>query len=301
MKAQLPVLLAYFNRPVILRQNLQALAKIRPSSLFLASDGARQGHEGDRRNLELCHEAIAELVTWDCEIRTLRSPANHGVDKWLPKAIEWFFSEVEEGIILEDDCVISQSFVNFASALIERYRDVPRVMNISAPNFHSQRWGQGDYYFSRYPSSWGWATWRRAWAQFDPAISGLDDFLANGLAGMTAAGAERRYWRRFFLGLKSGRYSYWDAKWVYSIWRADGVSITPNVNLVSNIGHGADATHTRTKEAGMDMIIDSLSSPLRAPEAELEVCSAADQFLFVSRYKPTFGRRLAALRNRMPF
>lgn len=299
MPAQTPTLLVYFNRPEILRRNLAGLAGIAPRVLFVAADGPRAGNLEDQANTERCHQLIAELVKWPCEIKVLRSTVNYGVDVWLPKAIDWFFSEVDEGIILEDDCLVSTSFFKFAAQLLAEYRDVPHVMNISAPNFQRRKWGDGDFYFSSYPSNWGWATWRRAWKAFDASMDGLDEFVVRGLPKIIPANDERRYWVRFFRGLRSGRYSYWDAKWVYSIWKAGGVSITPNVNLVTNVGFGSDATHTRRRDVAMGMQVGELAFPLRRPSNELEISRGADRHLYETRYRPRILARVEAVLNRL--
>jgi hypothetical protein len=87
--------------------------------------------------------------------------------------------------------------------------------------------------------------------------------------------------------LASKKYTYWDAKWVYSIWISGGISITPNFNLVSNIGFGDDATHTKTISKGMAALIDKVELPLKHPDLGFEVSYEADNFLFETRYKPT--------------
>lgn len=283
----LPILIIYFNRPDIFSRLLDSLSEFRPKEIFLSCDGPRVNSD-DQLKIEACEKLIKEKITWDCNRHFRKSNLNYGCDSWVPTSISWFFNQVEAGIILEDDCLISKEFYLFSSELVNLYWNNTTVMNISAPNFQKNKWGYYDYYFSKYPSNWAWATWRRAWLNFSD-MTDLDAFLSscNGLEKVVKNPQERKYWKRFFIGLRAGKYTYWDAKWLYSIWRCNGVSITPNVNLSRNIGFGQSATHTKSFNEGHDLEIISLTMPIRHPP-EIKIQEQADFFLFNSRYKPTF-------------
>lgn len=297
--AEIPILLVYFNRPAVLRQSIRALSPIRPSVLYVAGDGPRTERAGDSTLIAECRTVIDHEIDWPCHVHKLQSDVNFGCDIWVPRAISWFFEHVEYGIILEDDCVISSSFYEFAGEALSHFGELGDVMSISAANFQTQPWGTGDYYFSRYPLCWGWATWRRAWSQFDPTLSELDILLDGGLGHFASSSAEQRFWKRFFIGLRNGRYSFWDAKWVYSVWRANGLVIAPNQNLVSNVGFGEDATHTKTNSAGMAATIGSFSAPLRHPSVDIGVVSAADRYWFKTRTQPKLFGRVQAVAARI--
>ncbi|MDL2283926.1 hypothetical protein LJC19_02115 [Oxalobacter sp. OttesenSCG-928-P03] len=300
-KAIPPILIIYFNRPQVLKKTLLALAPVQPSSLFFSSDAPRKNVLSDVALVAECHKVVESVVTWDCAVHHLHAEENQGCDVWVPRSIDWFFTHVEAGIILEDDCMITEAFCKFSAELLERYRDEPRIMSISAANFQEKSWGNGDYYYSRYPAIWGWATWSRAWQHFDSQLACVDAFINSpaGLNQLLTDSFERKYWIRFYRGLKSGKYPFWDAKWVLSVWANDGISITPNQNLVSNIGFGPDATHTKTKPAGMEMIISEIASPLRSPENTRQFYEEADSHLFKVRYKPKFKDRIISLKNRL--
>lgn len=287
-----PVLVIFFNRPRVLEQTLEQLKKIGVKQVFFACDGARSSK--DTYLIMKCKKLINETVCWKCDINYLYLDENIGCDRMVPKAIDWFFSNVDKGIILEDDCIIDHNFYDFAGTLLSIYEKNESVMNISAPNFQDRKWGEADYYFSRYPSNWGWATWRRAWQKYDHHMKGLDSFLnrADGLSLILDQPDQIKYWKRFFKGLHSGKYTYWDAKWVYSIWKNSGFSITPNANLVCNIGYGFDATHTKSKDDAMSMEIVNINKPLKHLTCNPVVCQEADNYLFKTRYKPKLINRI---------
>jgi hypothetical protein len=281
----LPILVVFFNRPTILNQCIDNLRKIKPRILFFSSDGPRKNFKDDYLFINNCKKLISK-IDWKSDIYFLNSEINFGCDEWVPKSISWFFDNVQTGLILEDDCLISKDFYDFSSAILEKYKNNERIMNISAANFHNEKWGNSDYYFSAYPANWGWATTALAWKKYCGNMEGLDNFLSN-LKLFTSIIPDQRirdYWRKFFNGLESKKYTYWDAKWTYSIWKNNGLSVTPNYNLVNNIGFGENATHTKCKE-DMYIPIQAMPSNLSHPY-DININYDADRLLYHLRYKP---------------
>ncbi|QWD89165.1 nucleotide-diphospho-sugar transferase [Polynucleobacter sp. MWH-CaK5] len=290
----IPVLVIFFNRPSKLKENLQQLSKVKPRNIYFTCDGPRNNSNQDLVLIRECQDLIDNYVTWECTVNTYYSNINYGCDEWVPRSITWFFSHVDRGIILEDDCLVGESFFIFSQELLTLFQNNSKVMNISAANFQSVKFGDADYYFSKYPANWAWATWKRAWDLYDSSVEGLDDFFknTNNLSTILKSSSERKYWRRFFLGLKSGKYTFWDAKWLYSIWKNNALSISPNINMVKNIGFGSDATHTQNLSDDMNMRISDLTSSISHPILPLEVNADADYLLFKNRYKPKLLARI---------
>jgi hypothetical protein len=206
-----PVLLIVFNRPDTTRRVFEAIRQAQPRRLFVAADAPRIGRPDD---LALCDEtrSIATAVDWECDVQTLFRDENLGCGLGICTAVSWFLSNVSEGIIFEDDTLPDQSFFRYCEELLRLYRHTPRVMMISGANFlGGKSRGTASYYFSRYTHAWGWATWSDSWAHFDRAVN--------------LAEIRRR-----------GAYAW---KWYDVVRQRGGLSVTPNVNLVSNIGCGA--------------------------------------------------------------
>lgn len=294
-----PVLLIYFNRPNVLLEGLRALKKIKPEHVFLAHDGARK-NLNDLDLIEKCEAILVNEIDWGCQIERYSSDTNNGCDQFVPMAINWFFSKVEAGIILEDDCIISDDFYEFSTYLLEKFKNNDRIMNISASNFHEQKWGDGDYYFSQYPANWAWATWRRAWQHYDPKMQKLDIFIgSDGLFNrMKLEREERRYWLKFFRGLQKGKYTFWDAKWLYAIWGRDGISITPNFNLSTNIGFGDAATHTKERTQTHALPIQSLGR-IPIDPSSMDIQRSADHYLYLNFYRRSLNNYLKVAFNKM--
>ncbi len=222
------------------------IRRAQPARLFIASDGPRQGVESERELIEQTRESILAAIDWNCDIQTLFRTENLGCRQAVTEAITWFFSSVDSGIILEDDCLPHPTFFGFCRELLDRYRDDSRVMMISGDNFQGGRWrGDSSYYFSRYAHIWGWATWRRAWQRMDADLGTLGAFEEQGQWKNLFDENESTFWRNVLSMVQGGEIDTWDYVWLYSVLSNGGLCAMPNVNLVTNIGFGDSATHTK--------------------------------------------------------
>jgi len=292
-----PVLLLIFNRPDTTRQVFEAIRRAQPRQLFVAADGPRVHRAADADPCRQAREVVAG-VDWNCEVNTLFRDANLGCGKAVSEAINWFFTQVEEGIILEDDTVPDQSFFPYCAQLLDRYREHSQVMHISGTNFQfGRKRGPASYYFSNYFHVWGWATWRRAWRRYDFEMAGWEALLAeDGLKKTVATESEYTYWRQVFTNVKKGLVDTWDYQWLFSIWASGGLCVTPNVNLVSNIGAGDQATHT-TADNGLFGLPTGSITPLVHP-ARVQPHRQADGFTYRRAVNPQPGL-LAQVKNQL--
>ncbi len=235
-----------FNRPDHTRCVFERIREARPRRLFVAADGPRMEHPTDRERCQRAR-AVTEGVDWPCDVCRRYLAENHGCGRGVSGAITWFFEQVQEGIILEDDIVPEPSFFPFCAALLDRYRDDARVMHIGGLNTQFGRWrGVGSYYVSRYSQIWGWATWRRAWQHYDFKLERLSAFLdSSRMDDITPNTDEQAFWMKQFSKHRQGLIDNWDAQWLFSVWDKNGIALLPNRNLISNIGVGAEASHTK--------------------------------------------------------
>jgi hypothetical protein len=246
MAFDVPILLLVFNRPNTTEKVFSKIKEIQPGKLFIAADGPRGGIEGEKEKCDAVRKLILEGIDWPCELKILFRDQNLGCGLAVSGAISWFFEHVEEGIILEDDTLPDLSFFSFCKELLAKYRFHDRIKMISGNNFQKGKWrGDGSYYFSAYSHIWGWATWRRAWQQYDFSLKELDDnSIDDCMRKYFKENSVLEYWKKTFQLVKRGMINTWDYQLLFSIWKDDGVSIIPNMNLVSNIGFGQFSTHT---------------------------------------------------------
>lgn len=255
-----PVLFIVFNRPDTTDMVFAEIKKIRPKRLFIAADGPRKNVPEDYKKCAQTREIIKK-IDWSCDVKTLFQKENLGCGYGVSTAINWFFDNAEEGIILEDDCVPDKSFFYFCQELLEKYRNNKKIMHISGDNFqYGKKRGWSSYYFSEYTHIWGWATWRRAWKFFDFNCVSLEQKISN-----------------------------WDKQWYLSVRNKKGLAILPNVNLVSNIGIGDNSTHTKKSIHYANLPIKQIDFPLIHPRIILRH-RLADLFTNRDMFKGSFKR-----------
>ena len=244
-----PILFLIFNRPEQTAQVFEAIRLIKPSRLYVASDGPRFGVDFEDELVAQCR-AIASAVDWSCEVKHLFRDRNLGCKHAVSQAISWFFEHEEAGIILEDDCLPSQSFFSFCDELLTAHMSDDRIFMICGYNWE-QEWKPGDhnYFFSNLGGVWGWASWRRAWAHYDSEMLNLEILAKSGFFERTLGKELGRLRKNQLLRAKKkelkGEISSWAYAWGFSRNVNQGLACVPSVSLIANIGFGQDATHTR--------------------------------------------------------
>lgn len=294
-----PVLMVIFNRPDTTRQVFEAVRKIKPPRLYIAADGPREEVFSDRVK---CQEtrAIVQKVDWDCEVKTLFQKQNLNCGRGPATAFSWFFEHETEGIILEDDCLPSESFFWFCQELLLRYRHDSRIMHIGGNNFLSDWQHDPDYsyYFSQSGYIWGWATWRRAWRRFDFEIKSYEEIKSKGYFDKFFLHPLERFYRlRKFdqTAANRGNIDWWDYQWDYARFVHSGLAIVPQRNLVRNLGFGEGATHTTNhKSNSADMKAMEIAFPLKHPPHVIRD-AASDSRYFKGLMKDTLFSKLKVL------
>jgi len=243
-----PILVMAFNRPDHLEVLLQRLREVKAQRLFIAIDGPREGRPEEVAKVQACRDLI-DGIDWTEDVSTLIQDRNLGCGLGVSTAISWFFSNVERGIILEDDIIPVPSFFPYCSALLDRYEHDIRVFAISGCNFvpsNEQSRPELPYRFSQVPHIWGWATWRRSWVKHSLDIAGWRSRLPipRLLSRVGYSVPSAVYWTSTFELLARKEVDTWDGQLVLAAMVDDQWTATSNVNLIENIGFGEGATHT---------------------------------------------------------
>ena len=242
-----PVALFIFNRPDTTEKVFYAIRQAKPSKLLIISDGPRLNNQDDEKKCKDARE-IVKHVDWPCEVFTNYSPINLGCKIRMVSGLNWVFSIVPEAIIFEDDCVPHPAFFRFCDELLEYHRYDERIAMISGNNFGLEKNNaEYSYSFSKIPYIWGWASWKRAWKNYDANINSWPDkknkkLLKNILHKRKFI----KYWSKTLEAIYKNRINdVWDFQWTFSCWMQKSLCIIPKNNLVSNIGFGSGATHTK--------------------------------------------------------
>lgn len=264
-----PILFLVFNRPNLTREVFQAIRNAQPARLYIAADGPRSHKPMDA---ELCQEvrSFVTQVDWPCQVKTLFQEENLGCKKAVFHAISWFFDNEEEGIILEDDCVPSKSFFYFCQDNLSKYRLTPEIGIVCGSYYHFDKFTHSEsVYFTVNPYIWGWATWRRVWKEFDVNMSNFSLQEARLMVQKNyITKSAQQYWLSSFRNTAEGKVDTWDYPFTWHLLSHNCLHVSPTKNLISNIGYGEDATHTREKVGSyFDMPRYDIEFPLTYPES----------------------------------
>lgn len=241
----IPILYICFNRPDVVRQSFDCIRKVKPSKLYVVSDGARDNIEGEADLVSECRSIITSSIDWDCEVKTLFQSVNLGCGIGVFTAINWLFDNENCGVIIEDDCICNDSFFKFMEEMLQRYENDHRIGMVAGSNLIDDYCNAStSYFFSRYKSCWGWGTWKRAWQNMDITMkwreTDKNDVLSN--SGYYRKGLSK--WKYQLKCIDANYVSAWDWQWYFTLSAQNQLCIYPKANLVSNIGIGENATHT---------------------------------------------------------
>lgn len=263
---QTPVAFLVFNRPDVTEKVFAEIRKAKPPQLLVVADGPRKEKPDE---IEKCQavRSIIEKVDWECQVYKNYSDINLGCKLRVSSGLDWVFDQVETAIILEDDCLPHQTFFRFCDELLGKYREDQRVMMISGTNTLGE-WKSNiqSYHFSYFGMIWGWASWRRAWQYYDVEMKLWAQPEMKTLV-RDVLGNDKQY-NRIKKGLDSiyDGCDTWDYQFAFSRFSQSGLTITPAVNLISNIGFDVEATHTKTPVAGIsNLTVQPMSFPLKEP------------------------------------
>ncbi len=183
-------------------------------------------------------------------------------------AIDWFFEHVDEGIILEDDCLPDQSFFPFCQELLNYYRNDHRVSSISGSNpFSDGIEIMESYFFSKYNRIWGWATWKRAWKNYDVNIRFWPELKKRmGHYVFFESRRERKFYEDIWDKCYNNQIDTWDFQWYLCKLMQFSCTAVSAKNIVSNIGFGKDSTHTTIRNPLSNFKLENLIFPLKHPE-----------------------------------
>ncbi|MFC1843565.1 glycosyltransferase family 2 protein [Thermodesulfobacteriota bacterium] len=294
----IPIAYIIFNRPRHTRKTFATIRARRPTKIFIIADGPRLEHPTDT---ERCREVrkIVENIDWPCEVYRNYANQNLGLKQRVSSGLDWVFRKVEKAIVLEDDCLPHPDFFTFCKLLLDHYETDERVWVITGNNFQDGcKRGEAAYYFSKYTHCWGWATWRKAWQHYQDNFSFWSEWKNSAdWHRKTPDQVERKYWSNIFGMVNRGEINSWAYPWMANVWYYGGLTATPNVNLVTNIGLGPDGTHTIANKDQEGLPAFSIG-PLTHPK-EIAQDLKADRYVF----DHTFGginQRLHRRLQRLP-
>lgn len=244
-----PVLIITFNRPEYVRVLIEALKKNNVRNLFVFKDGPRPNNQEDYIASKKIEKVISN-IDWDCNVTINYMQNNLGCGYGPYSAISWAFQYVDELIILEDDCIPTNAFFEFCTEMLKRYKNEERISVISGRSQLNlpEVFLENDYIFTQYAPTWGWATWKRVWDNFDIQLRNVKAIVeSNKFKGVFSSREQEKFFtRRFYRDIKDPyiHTHIWDNQFGYHSRINGALRITPSKNLIKYIG--LEGTHSNS-------------------------------------------------------
>lgn len=284
---QTPILFIIYKNPEVTKVVFDRIREIKPAFIYISADGAKTSNPEDLMEIEETRR-VTENIDWDCKVLRRYSETNLGCKIGVSTAISWLFEHEEKGIILEYDCLPSMQFFPFCEELLEKYKDEKLISSITGNNFDSltgekqvidnPNLGES-YCYSALAKIWGWATWKRAWEEFDINLTSFEEFeKTNGIEHQIKSDKDQKYWLGKIKDVYTNRNkTTWGFIWVYTHLVNRSFCITPAVNLVTNIGFSENGTHAQNGDNMLANIpMGTLGKALRSPD-KIQVCELSDR------------------------
>ena len=296
-----PVVFIIFNRPDDAAKVFERISRAQPRLLFVIADGPRNDAEAARC---AATRAIIDHVDWECDVRTNFSDTNMGCRRRIMSGLDWVFDQVEEAIILEDDCVPDPSFFPYCEAMLARYRSDSRFMMVCGTNYLRDRLDIPETYaYSQFFAVWGWATWKRAWDLYDRDMEFWPQYRAAGqLRGIYPSARVCRWLTWMFDSIHN--MDSWATPWTYSCMFNNGLSIVPRVNLISNIGvegaHFRAASHEYLNMPTFSLDLTAIVHPAQVfPDQRYDGPFFAGSTLFNVPSRPLWRRMAGRIKREL--
>ncbi len=293
-----PIALFVYNRPQHTERTLKYLQQneiAAESRLFIFSDAAKTPEDEDK-----VKEVRALLKTAEGfrKIEIIERKVNLGLAESIISGVSQLVRDYKQVIVFEDDLISSPHTLTYFNEALTRYRNEDRVMHIGAYMYPLKADNLPETFFYRAATSWGWATWDRAWAQFEPNIDTLMSQFDTKKIAAFSIDKTMNFWKQM-LDFKNGRNDSWAIRWYASIFLKGGLTLNPSKSLVNNIGHDGTGIHS-----GINDTYNVVINPKRITNFPEEIKENAEAYQVIRKFlgtrKGTLWQRIKRyVRSRM--
>ncbi len=243
MQNPAPIALFVYNRPEHTRRTLSYLQKnllADESRLFIFSDAAKTDNE--KTKVEEVRQLLKKVDGFKA-LKVIERKENMGLANSIISGVTQLINEYGKVIVFEDDLVSSPFTLQYFNEALTRYAHEPKVMHIGAYMYNLQDKNLPQTFFFRAATSWGWATWARAWKDFEPDAGKLiSQFDAKKISQFSIDGT-MNFWKQIE-GFRAGKNDSWAIRWYASIFLKGGLTLNPSKSLIHNIGNDGTGIHS---------------------------------------------------------
>lgn len=285
-----PIALFVYNRPQHTERTLKFLQQnslATESRLFVFSDGAKT--PADEAKVAEVRDLLKTIDGFK-SVKIIIRKENMGLANSIIDGVSSLVKTYKQVIVLEDDLIISPHTLTYFNEALNRYRNNEKVMHIGAYMYPLKDNQLPETFFYRAATSWGWATWERAWQHFEPNIDTLISQFDNKKKHAFSIENTMNFWKQM-RDFKNGKNNSWAIRWYASIFLKGGLTLNPAQSLVNNIGHDGTGIHS-----GINDIYNVIINPKAIKEfpVELKENEAAYRDIkhFLAHRKGSFWERL---------
>ena len=238
-----PIALFVYNRPQHTERTIKFLQEndlAGKSNLFIFSDGAKS--KSEEENVTKVRALINQVEGFK-SVKVFERKENSGLANSVIEGVTKLIKDYDQVIVLEDDLITSPHTLSYFNDALNRYRDEEKVMHIGAYMYPLKAEDLPQSFFYRAATSWGWATWGRAWKNFEPNIDTLIKQFDKKKKSAFSIENKMNFWKQM-LEFKKGKNNSWAIRWYASIFLKGGLTLNPSQSLVNNIGHDGTGVHS---------------------------------------------------------
>lgn len=238
-----PIALFVYNRPDHTRRTIKFLQQnllADESRLFIFSDAAK-----DPSQQVFVDEVRAIIRTVDGfkSVELIERKTNFGLAESIIGGVSMLVSEYGKVIVFEDDLISSAYTLQYFNDALVRYQNEEKVMHIGAYMYPLKAENLPETFFYRAATSWGWATWERAWKNFEPDINQIISRFDMRKRHEFSIEGTMNFWKQI-IEFKRGKNNSWAIRWYASIFLKGGLTLNPSKSLINNIGHDGSGIHS---------------------------------------------------------
>jgi len=242
-----PIALFVYNRPEHTRRTLNYLQKnllADESRLFIFSDGPKT--DADKAKVDEVRQIIKD-VTGFKSVKVTERNDNLGLANSIISGVTKLVNEYDKVIVFEDDLLSSPYTLQYFNEALTKYAKEEKVMHVGAYMYNLPDKKLPQTFFYRAATSWGWATWARAWKDFEPDIDKLIPQFDKHKISQFSIEGNMNFWKQME-GFKAGKNNSWAIRWYASIFLKNGLTLNPSHSLVHNIGHDGSGVHSKSEK-----------------------------------------------------
>lgn len=248
MLSEAPVLILAYNRPDKTKALIENLRKSRPKTIVFSVDGPRGYKNSDDVKVDAVQSCL-KYIDWTDDVTTIFRSSNLGLRAAVPDAVSQVIDKYGTAIVLEDDLEISETFLDYCNWALKEFKNESEIAHISgysAVPLSNLNHPDNQVRLSKFPQSFGWATWNRSWSNYDDSMTWFNEIDFNDLLVLFNNPVAAAHWWLVLENVRTGRISSWAYRWIQSIWQKKQFAIAPNRSLVVNKGFD-EGSHNLTK------------------------------------------------------